>query len=155
MPPQEVARVINRCSRISRGRCRVNAVSTALSGHSRRGRGVVPRSTATSCRSTSSSTSLVAGARPRSTSQPPSRTKFRYAAVPPYRRITPLRPRGQNHHSAAPRAEFQHPLGFAGLGRTPRSASHPEIRSIYLLAAAQLARYLLPVSGRAVTRSGR
>ena len=42
-----------------------------------RGRGLVRRSTATSCRSTSSSASLEADDRPSRTSQPQSRTKTR------------------------------------------------------------------------------
>jgi hypothetical protein len=52
--------VASRCSRSSRGSRRANAASSARSAQSSRGRGVVRRSTATSCRSTSSSTSLAA-----------------------------------------------------------------------------------------------
>ena len=53
------------------------AARTARSAQSIRGRGWVRRSTAISCRSTSSSASLEADDRPSRTSQPHSRTKMR------------------------------------------------------------------------------
>ena len=59
------------------GRSRINAARTARSAQSSRGRGWVRRSTATSCRSTSSSASLEAGDRPGRTSQLHSRAKMR------------------------------------------------------------------------------
>jgi hypothetical protein len=52
---------------------------TAGSAQSSRGRGLDRRSTATSCRSTSSSASLEADDRPSRTSQPQTRTKMRYS----------------------------------------------------------------------------
>ena len=55
----------------------MSAASTARSAQSRRGRGLVRRSTATSCRSTSNSAFLEAGERPSRTSQPHSRVKIR------------------------------------------------------------------------------
>jgi hypothetical protein len=55
----------------------VVAIDTARSAQSSRGRGFARRSTATSCRSTSSSASLEADDRPSRTSQPQSRTKMR------------------------------------------------------------------------------
>jgi hypothetical protein len=58
-------------------RNRLSAARTARSAQSTRGRGVVRRSTATSCRSTSNSASLEAGERPSRTSQPQSRMKIR------------------------------------------------------------------------------
>lgn len=67
-------------SRSSRGSRRTNATSTARSAHSNRGRGLVRRSTATSCRSTSNSTSLAADDRPSRTSRPTSRTEIRYGS---------------------------------------------------------------------------
>jgi hypothetical protein len=58
---------------------RISAARTARSAQSSRGLGWARRSTATSCRSTSSSASLDAGERPSKTSQPPGRTKIRYS----------------------------------------------------------------------------
>ncbi len=72
--------VTNRCSRSSRESRRVNAASTARLAQSNRGRGLVRRSTATSCRSTSNSTSFVADDRPCRTNQPTSRRKIRYSS---------------------------------------------------------------------------
>jgi len=69
--------VISRCIRSFPGRSRISAARTARSAQSSRGRGWVRRSTATSCRSTSSSASLDAAERPSRTSQPQSRTKIR------------------------------------------------------------------------------
>jgi hypothetical protein len=68
--------VTSRCARRLRGSCRISA-DTARSAQSCRGRGLPRRSTATSCRSTSSSTSLEADERPSRTSQLQSRTKIR------------------------------------------------------------------------------
>ncbi len=59
------------------GRSRISAARTARSAQSSRGRGWARRSTATSCRSTSSSASLEADDRPSRTSQPQTRTKMR------------------------------------------------------------------------------
>jgi hypothetical protein len=59
------------------GRHRISAARMARSAQPSRGRELVRCSTATSCRSTSSSASLEAGGRPGRTSQPPSRTKMR------------------------------------------------------------------------------
>jgi hypothetical protein len=72
--------VTNRCSRSSWGSRRTSAASIARSAQSNCGRGLVRRSTATSCRSTSNSTSLAAEDRPSRTSQLPSRTKIRYSS---------------------------------------------------------------------------
>ena len=58
-------------------RSRMSAVRTARSAQSSRGRELARRSTATSCRSTSSSAFLDADERPSRTSQPQSRTKIR------------------------------------------------------------------------------
>ncbi len=69
--------VTSRCARSVLGNCRISAVSTARSAQSSRGRGLVRRSTATSCRSTGNSTSLEAGDRPSRTSQAQSRAKIR------------------------------------------------------------------------------
>ena len=76
VPPQNGAGC-DRCIRSRPGRSRINAARTARSAQSSRSLGVVRRSTATSCRSTSSSTSLEAGERPSKTSQPQSRMKIR------------------------------------------------------------------------------
>ena len=59
------------------GRSRISAAMTARSAQSSRGWMLVRRSTATSCRSTSSSASLDAVERPSRTSQPHSRAKMR------------------------------------------------------------------------------
>jgi hypothetical protein len=67
----------SRCTRNLRGRSRISAERTARSARSSRGPGWVRRSTATSCRSTSSSAFLDAAGRPSMTSQPQSRTKMR------------------------------------------------------------------------------
>ncbi len=69
--------VTSRRIRSRADRSRISAARTARSAQSSRGRGWVRRSTATSCRSTSSSTSFEADDRPSRTSQPQSRTKMR------------------------------------------------------------------------------
>ena len=69
--------VTSRCIRSFPARSRISPASTARSAQSKRGRGLVRRSTATSCRSTSNSAFLEAGERPISTSQPHSRMKIR------------------------------------------------------------------------------
>jgi DDE_Tnp_1-associated len=69
--------VTSRCARRLMGRCWIKAASTARSAQSSRGRGWVRRSTATSCRSTSSSAFLDADDRVSRTSHPHSRTKIR------------------------------------------------------------------------------
>ncbi len=56
--------VTSRCARSLLGRCRISAASTARPAQSRRGLGLVRRSTATSCRSTSSSAFVDADERP-------------------------------------------------------------------------------------------
>ena len=61
----------------ARGRSRISAAMTARSAQSRRGLGLVRRSTATSCRRTSSSAFLDADERPSKTRPPQSRTKIR------------------------------------------------------------------------------
>ena len=59
-------------------RRRISAASTARPAQSRRGRGLVRRGTATSCRSTTSNTAfLEAGERPGRTGPPHSRVKIR------------------------------------------------------------------------------
>ncbi len=70
--------VTSRCVRSAVGRSRMSAARTARSAQSYRGLGWVRRSTATSCRSTSTSMSVDAGERPRRTSQLQTRTKIRY-----------------------------------------------------------------------------
>ena len=70
--------MIRRCSRSLLGKRRMRAAKTARSAQSRRGRGLVRRSTATSCRSTSSSTSLVEDVRPSSRTSPSTCWKIRY-----------------------------------------------------------------------------
>ena len=77
MPVRTVPGVTSRCIRSVPGRSRISAARTARSAQSSRGRGLVRRSTATSCRSTRSSASLEADERPSRTSQPQSRTKTR------------------------------------------------------------------------------
>jgi hypothetical protein len=69
--------VTSRCIRRLRGRSRISAARTARPAQSSCGRGPVRRSTATSCRSTSSPTSLDAAERPSRTSQPQRRTTIR------------------------------------------------------------------------------
>jgi hypothetical protein len=69
--------VISRCIRSCAGRSRISAARTARSAQSSRGRQLARRSTATSCRSTSSSASLEADDRLSRASQPQSRTKTR------------------------------------------------------------------------------
>src|SRR6266480_6346852 len=71
--------VTRRCIRRLRGRSRISAAKIARPAQSSRGRGLVRRSTANSCRSTSSSMSLDAVDRPTRTSQPQSRMKIRYS----------------------------------------------------------------------------
>jgi hypothetical protein len=77
VPAQDGAGVTSRWARSCAGRSRVSAVRTARSAQSRRGRGLVRRSTATSCRSTSSSAFLQADDRLSRISQLQSRTKMR------------------------------------------------------------------------------
>jgi len=77
VPPQHTAGCDQPVIRRLPGRSRISAARTARSAQSSRGLGVVRRSTATSCRSTSSSMSLEAGERPSRTSQPQSRMKIR------------------------------------------------------------------------------
>ena len=67
----------SRCARSLAGRSRVGAARTARSAQSRRGRGLTRRSTATSCRSTSSSAFFDVDERPSRTSQPQIRTRMR------------------------------------------------------------------------------
>ena len=69
--------VTSRCTRSLAGRSRMSAARTARSAQSSRARGLARRSTATSCRSTSSSAFLEAGDRPSRISQPQTRTKMR------------------------------------------------------------------------------
>jgi len=69
--------VTSRCIRRLRGWRRISAPRTAWSAQFSRGRGLVRRSTVTSCRSTSSSMSLDVVDRPGRTSQPQSRMKIR------------------------------------------------------------------------------
>jgi len=69
--------VTSRCARRLAGRSRISVARTARSAQSSRGRGSGRRSTATSCRSTSSSAFLEAEDRPRRTSRPQTRTKMR------------------------------------------------------------------------------
>jgi hypothetical protein len=64
-------------SQPSPGRSRISAAITARSAQSSRGRGLVRRNTATSCRRTSSSAFLEADDRPSRISQRQSRTKMR------------------------------------------------------------------------------
>src|SRR5213592_2876249 len=71
--------VTSRCTRSQAGRTRIGAARTARSAQSSRGRELARRSTATSCRSTSSSASLEADERPSRTGQPQTRTKIRYS----------------------------------------------------------------------------
>jgi predicted DNA-binding protein (MmcQ/YjbR family) len=77
LPDQMVPGVISRCIRSFPRGSRISAARTARSAQSSRGLGLVRRSTATSCRSTSNSMSLDADERPSSTSQPQSRMKIR------------------------------------------------------------------------------
>ena len=77
VPPQDGAWVTRRYARSFPGRSLISAARTARSAQSSRGRGLMRRSTATSCRSTSSSTFLEVGGRPNRTSQPQSRTNIR------------------------------------------------------------------------------
>jgi hypothetical protein len=69
VPAQDGAGVTSRCIRSLAGRIRISVARTARSAQSSRGRGWVRRSTATSCRSTSSSASLEADDRPSRTGQ--------------------------------------------------------------------------------------
>ena len=70
MPAQDVFGVTRRCQRSARGNRRTRAANTARSTQSMRGLGLARRRTATSCRSTRSSTSLVEEARPISRTSP-------------------------------------------------------------------------------------
>ena len=69
--------VTSRCIRSFAGRSRMSAARIARSAQSSRGRGLARRSTATSCRGTSSSASLEGAERPSRASQSQSRTKTR------------------------------------------------------------------------------
>ena len=64
VPAQDGSGVTSRCIRSRVGRSRISAARTARSAQSSRGRELARRSTATSCRSTSSSASLEADDRP-------------------------------------------------------------------------------------------
>jgi hypothetical protein len=74
-----VSGVTRRWQRSARGSRGTRAASTARSAQSMRGRGWVRRSTATSCRSTRSSTSLVADVRPSSRTSPSTCRKIKYS----------------------------------------------------------------------------
>ena len=69
--------VTSRCSRSLLGRRRISAAGTARSAQSSRGRGLMRRRTATSCRSASSSAFFDADERPSRTSQSQMRMKIR------------------------------------------------------------------------------
>jgi len=114
-----------RWARILAGSRRIKAARTARSAQSKRGLGLVRRSTATSCRNTSSSTSLVEAVRPSSKTSPRTCWKIRYssrsdtaAIMPGHRRRPPItaaqphvprsgtpqgpgRGRARRHHRAA------------------------------------------------------
>ena len=88
------------------------AAKTARSAQSSRGLGLVRRSTATSCRSTSSSTSLVEDLRPSSRTSPSTCWKIRYssrsdtAAIMPVRRRRPITAgQGRAPSSGTPHAD--------------------------------------------------
>jgi hypothetical protein len=110
--------VTSRCARRLPGRCRISAASTARSAQSSRGRGWVRRSTATSCRSTSSSTSLKARERLNRTSQPQSRTKMRYSR----RRNT------ADHHGPPPTPAYRRSSEAMQTIGTPQVLGEPENR---------------------------
>ena len=74
---EAVQAVTGRCPRSLPGKSRISAAITARSAQSGRRRGSARRSTATSCRSTSSSAFLEADDRLSRTSQPQTRTKMR------------------------------------------------------------------------------
>ena len=85
--------VTRRWRRSARGNRRMRAAKTARSAQSMRGRGLVRRRTATSCRNTRSSTSSVEDVRPISRTSPSTCQKIRYsdrsdtAAIMPNRRL--------------------------------------------------------------------
>jgi hypothetical protein len=96
VPAQDRVGVTRRWQRSDRGSRWIRAANTARSAQSRRGRGLVRRSTATSCRSTSSSMSLVEDGRPSSKTSLSTCRKSRYssrsdtAAIMPDRRRPPI-----------------------------------------------------------------
>jgi hypothetical protein len=84
----------------------------ARSAQSRRGLGLVRRSTATSCRRTSSSAFFDAYERPSNTSQPASRVKIRYSRRRDTADHHALRLRREHRCSSQPQADFWHPTGW-------------------------------------------
>jgi len=79
MPAQDRVGVTRRWQRSARGRRATSAANTAWCVRHMRGRGLVRGRMATSCRSTRSSTSLVADVRPISSTRPSTCQKIKYS----------------------------------------------------------------------------
>ncbi len=110
--------VISRCIRSFPRGSRISAARTARSAQSGRGRGLVRRRTAASCRSTSNSMSLDAGERPSSTSQPQSRMKIRESR----RRDT------AEHHGLLPTLVHRCSSQARQTSGTPHVPQHQDLR---------------------------
>jgi hypothetical protein len=111
VPAEDCFGVTSRCWRSHAGRVRIRADRMARSGQVSRGLGLVRRSTATSWRRTSSSTSLVALLRARSTSQPTNRAKIRYSR------------RSSTHHADPTGLRCVHPSLCSATGSRQRPSS--------------------------------
>jgi hypothetical protein len=106
MPAQDRVGGDRRWRRSSRGNRRTRASNTGWSVQPKRGLGLVRRSTATSCRSTRSSTSLVEDVRTMSRTSPSTCQKIRYSS-----RSEILRSRVTvDYRWSAARPEFLNPI---------------------------------------------
>jgi hypothetical protein len=126
--------VTRRCARSCVGSHRTRAANTARSAHSRRGLGLVRRSTANSCRRTSSSTSLVEDVRPISRTSPSMCWKIRYSSrsdtaeiMPGYWRPSITAGQRPGQHSGTPQGVG---VGAGGAGvNGPRRAGRDAARA--------------------------
>jgi hypothetical protein len=134
-----VSGVTRRWRRSARGSRRTSAAKTARSAQSRRGLGVVRRSTSTSCRRTSNSTSLMADVRPSSTSSPSTCWKIKYNSRSDTAEIMPSRWRSsivagqrQVQHCGTPQAATPQNCETRVLTRRPirRQPAQRDARSI-------------------------